>query len=534
MIPTSVITNGKINRLVFLNIITFSSLIVPLIISYSSLLFIREEQEALLIAKRRQTSNLVPQQLPGNSAATNWNNQPQQQSYAQSVPVNTYQRPPAVTRPGPAPPVAIVQPQFANRPEHPPSALQQTFHQQQQRTDPQVVTTSSIFFGGGGNVQDHAHAGGQTPAPWYQQQPQQQQQWYNGNGNGGSGYPLQQQQQQQVPFDSFPPQQQLNGPPGVYYQQHRLPPPQQCQGQYQYPEQQQQQPAALQPPPMQQQQQVPPVAAAPPQPAAPLAPPMCTMYATLCLPRSGGRLSATAAGTSTAATMASAAANGKPVAPMLEVQMGYHECADTALRRIGGGTWDPRRRVWIFPLSFHDKILEALKNASGVKVKVEPLHHLPAAVLKSASSIPDDSSRYCHISTTLEEQLMEFQREGVKFGLLHGGRALIGDEMGLGKTVQAIALAAAYRDEWPGLIIAPSSLREQWADALHKWLGVTEDRVHIVNTGKDAANVPENGIDFLIVSYNFLDKMVRESVFVVQPCFPLLFSAEGRSKIVTN
>jgi SWI/SNF-related matrix-associated actin-dependent regulator 1 of chromatin subfamily A len=31
---------------------------------------------------------------------------------------------------------------------------------------------------------------------------------------------------------------------------------------------------------------------------------------------------------------------------------------------------------------------------------------------------------------------MPFQREGVKFALKHGGRALIGDEMGLGKTVQ--------------------------------------------------------------------------------------------------
>ena len=31
---------------------------------------------------------------------------------------------------------------------------------------------------------------------------------------------------------------------------------------------------------------------------------------------------------------------------------------------------------------------------------------------------------------------MAFQREGVRFALCHGGRALIGDEMGLGKTVQ--------------------------------------------------------------------------------------------------
>lgn len=54
---------------------------------------------------------------------------------------------------------------------------------------------------------------------------------------------------------------------------------------------------------------------------------------------------------------------------------------------------------------------------------------------------------------------MPFQREGVQFALAHGGRALIGDEMGLGKTVQALAVAAAYRDAWPALIVAPSSLR---------------------------------------------------------------------------
>ncbi len=30
---------------------------------------------------------------------------------------------------------------------------------------------------------------------------------------------------------------------------------------------------------------------------------------------------------------------------------------------------------------------------------------------------------------------------------------------GLGKTVQALAVAAAYKDDWPGLIITPSSLR---------------------------------------------------------------------------
>lgn len=45
----------------------------------------------------------------------------------------------------------------------------------------------------------------------------------------------------------------------------------------------------------------------------------------------------------------------------------------------------------------------------------------------------------------MREALLPFQREGVRFGLLHGGRALIADEMGVGKTVQAIALATCYK-----------------------------------------------------------------------------------------
>lgn len=44
------------------------------------------------------------------------------------------------------------------------------------------------------------------------------------------------------------------------------------------------------------------------------------------------------------------------------------------------------------------------------------------------------------------------------------GRLLLADDMGLGKTVQAICIAAYYRDEWPLLVVAPSSVRFTWAE----------------------------------------------------------------------
>uniref|UniRef100_A0A8D0ATK7 Zinc finger RANBP2-type containing 3 n=1 Tax=Sander lucioperca TaxID=283035 RepID=A0A8D0ATK7_SANLU len=57
----------------------------------------------------------------------------------------------------------------------------------------------------------------------------------------------------------------------------------------------------------------------------------------------------------------------------------------------------------------------------------------------------------------LLQRLMPFQREGVEF-------------MGLGKTVQAIAVAYAFRQEWPLLVVVPSSLKYPWIEELERWL----------------------------------------------------------------
>jgi hypothetical protein len=47
---------------------------------------------------------------------------------------------------------------------------------------------------------------------------------------------------------------------------------------------------------------------------------------------------------------------------------------------------------------------------------------------------------------------------------------LIADEMGLGKTVQAICIATCYPDDWPLLVVCPSSMRYVWQEALRDWL----------------------------------------------------------------
>ncbi|KAM8934000.1 DNA annealing helicase and endonuclease ZRANB3 [Pelodytes ibericus] len=75
-----------------------------------------------------------------------------------------------------------------------------------------------------------------------------------------------------------------------------------------------------------------------------------------------------------------------------------------------------------------------------------------------------------YLPDRLRERLLPFQKEGVRFALQREGRCMIADEMGLGKTIQAIAVAYVYRNEWPMLIVVPSSLKYPWIEELEKWV----------------------------------------------------------------
>lgn len=73
---------------------------------------------------------------------------------------------------------------------------------------------------------------------------------------------------------------------------------------------------------------------------------------------------------------------------------------------------------------------------------------------------PDDSKLYRNIPEAMEHKMMEFQREGVRYALAHGGRVLLGDEMGLGKTVLSpLALSTPFKN-YPGQLVWRG-----WADA---------------------------------------------------------------------
>ncbi|KYQ94406.1 SNF2-related domain-containing protein [Tieghemostelium lacteum] len=165
---------------------------------------------------------------------------------------------------------------------------------------------------------------------------------------------------------------------------------------------------------------------------------------------------------------------------------------------------------WKFPVQYHNDLISKLKpHAAIVNVSPLPEHILKIFVnyqerLIQKENISVDLSR---LPVSLLNTLMPFQRIGIEFGVKQNGRLLVADEMGLGKTIQALGIALYYREEWPLLIITPSSLKLPWADQIDKFLGqsIKSTDINLIMSGKCGLNGLVN-----IMSYDLVSKKVAE------------------------
>ena len=188
------------------------------------------------------------------------------------------------------------------------------------------------------------------------------------------------------------------------------------------------------------------------------------------------------------------------------VSAGHQPWIDGIVQQVADNLYDATKlRKWHVPLDRHEELSERL--VATKRATVEPLAEFPLRLYKEAQKNNDDSALYDSLPTQLERSLYAFQREGVKFALKCGGRALIGDEMGLGKTIQAIAVVACYPEDRPCLILCPASLRHTWADALNEWLGVTDSRMCVVDSPKEWLGANFSRFDFVIMSYDSVQKL---------------------------
>lgn len=102
------------------------------------------------------------------------------------------------------------------------------------------------------------------------------------------------------------------------------------------------------------------------------------------------------------------------------------------------------------------------------------------------------------IPKTTWDGLHDYQRDGVKFIVKHGGRALIADQMGTGKTRQAIVASLYYKDDFPVIIVCPASLCQNWKNEISN---VCDYTVQVIKKTSDSISPKSK---FIILSYGKL------------------------------
>uniref|UniRef100_A0A3Q1C297 Zinc finger, RAN-binding domain containing 3 n=1 Tax=Amphiprion ocellaris TaxID=80972 RepID=A0A3Q1C297_AMPOC len=83
--------------------------------------------------------------------------------------------------------------------------------------------------------------------------------------------------------------------------------------------------------------------------------------------------------------------------------------------------------------------------------------------------------------------------------------------MGLGKTVQAIAVAYAFRQEWPLLVVVPSSLKYPWIEELERWIPELQPGdINLVDSKSDTMGISSSKVT--VLGYGLLSTDARPLV----------------------
>ncbi|GFQ71950.1 hypothetical protein TNCT_6421 [Trichonephila clavata] len=186
------------------------------------------------------------------------------------------------------------------------------------------------------------------------------------------------------------------------------------------------------------------------------------------------------------------------------VNIGYNKEVIDIFKTVGSRLYDAQTKRWNFLIEDHERLISLLKPLQP-NVLIVPL---PRFITKIFSKVSEAKIIKEHDLSKLDpvmlRSLLPFQRDGVNFAIQHEGRVLIADDMGLGKTIQAIAIANYYSEDWPLLVVTPSSVRYSWQQSFHTWLpSLDEHEISIINSSKD--HIPNNKV--ILMSYDLLTKM---------------------------
>src|SRR6266436_8857223 len=128
--------------------------------------------------------------------------------------------------------------------------------------------------------------------------------------------------------------------------------------------------------------------------------------------------------------------------------------------------------------------------------------------------------------------LKEYQKDAIKKGLLHKGCVYIADEMGLGKTLEALCIAYIFKDDWPMLIVCPSSVVFQWRDQILRWFYPSVQKENIAVWEKSTILNKENIVISSYDSVGTIPKLLNFFTIICDECHYLKNYKTKRFKVI--
>lgn len=189
-----------------------------------------------------------------------------------------------------------------------------------------------------------------------------------------------------------------------------------------------------------------------------------------------------------------------------ELTIGYNEQVVAVLRKLISKDFNPTNKRWSFDLNEYKKMISDLRSIAGIDITFTDSipERLINALLEARNRPKEPINLIERLGPKFMSTLYSFQTEGIVFGIRAGGRCMIADDMGLGKTIQSIGIAQWFRQDWPLLIVCPSSLRLQWRDSIVEYLSdVSLNDILIVK--KINETLPK--IAITIISYDLMARM---------------------------
>eukprot|EP01025_Chloroclados_australasicus_P045835 TRINITY_DN5044_c0_g2_i3.p1 TRINITY_DN5044_c0_g2~~TRINITY_DN5044_c0_g2_i3.p1 ORF type:complete len:882 (-),score=96.13 TRINITY_DN5044_c0_g2_i3:228-2489(-) len=203
----------------------------------------------------------------------------------------------------------------------------------------------------------------------------------------------------------------------------------------------------------------------------------------------------------------------------------YDKALHKCLFRNFDMRYDDQHQSWLISSHSTGKLVYAATVTRQLPVQVSLLWKTMIDGISAQEKYVESSEKVEELKGKIEDErwnkLFQFQKEGVEYAFSRKGRILLADEMGLGKTVQALTIMGCYEDDWPLLILCPSSMRLVWLGQMDTWLPQhlrpsetgSKVLVWLISSSADISKVPRLTADqrlVVITSYKMVQKIPSE------------------------